>query len=471
MVYRNSNMLPRTTLEPNVAPPAREEPEIRAGDLAAPPPPRLSGAPLLGNLPEFLRDPYGMFIRGYRDLGPVFSTRFVGRRLVVLAGPESLRFLSKQGRELLNSKPVWHEFVSLFGGERSLVSADGEFHAELRKRLRPSMSRSTLEKRVPEVRDAVDRCLERWDGQTVDVERFTRDLVFHELAVLMDMGGVDPDEYYEDLLRVMHTSVEVTVARRWPRVLLWDPRFRGAKQRITKMGIDLFRAVGEGNPEDGLFPILRRCVQDGLLGERDVPLLAITPYFAGIDTVAATLSFVLSAVYRRPELQAELLEEVEAANAASSSGRDWLARLKLAEAVKLEAARRYPITLTIVRNARVPFVYAGHQIHAGDQLLISVGANGLMEEYFDEPEKFAPSRFIGPDQVKPEPGALNPYGMGPHTCLGAAMADVQVIATLALLLERADIELVDPERPLEMKYSPYPLPKGDKLRIRARRER
>jgi len=86
-------------------------------------------------------------------------------------------------------------------------------------------------------------------------------------------------------------------------------------------------------------------------------------------------------------------------------------------------------------------------------LLISVGANGLMEEYFDEPEKFAPSRFIGPDQVKPEPGALNPYGMGPHTCLGAAMADVQVIATLALLLERADIEL------------------GDKLRIRARRER
>ena len=163
VVYRNSNMLPRTTLEPNVAPPAREEPEIRAGDLAAPPPPRLSGAPLLGNLPEFLRDPYGMFIRGYRDLGPVFSTRFVGRRLVVLAGPESLRFLSKQGRELLNSKPVWHEFVSLFGGERSLVSADGEFHAELRKRLRPSMSRSTLEKRVPEVRDAVDRCLERWD--------------------------------------------------------------------------------------------------------------------------------------------------------------------------------------------------------------------------------------------------------------------------------------------------------------------
>jgi len=424
---------------------------------------------MLGNLPEFLRDPYGMFIRGYRTFGPVFSVRFMGRQMVVLAGAEGLRFLSKQGRELLTSKPVWNEFVSLFGGERALVSADGEFHAELRKRLRPSMSRSTLEKRVPEVRQVIQRCLRRWDGQTVDVERFTRDLVFHELAALMDMAGVNPDEYYEDLLRVMHTSLEVTVGRRWPRVLLWDPRFRRAKQRITTMGINLFRTVSESNPEDGLFPILRRCVQDGLLGERDIPLLAITPYFAGIDTVAATLSFVLSAVYRRPELRADLRKEVEAARSASLSGREWLDQLELTEAVKLEVARRYPVTLTMVRHAQTPFVYAGHQIHAGDQLLISVGAQGLMHEYFDEPEIFDPARFLGPNAVRPEPGALNPYGMGPHTCLGAALADVQVIATLALLLELADIELLDPDRPLEMKYTPYPLPKGDKLRVRLRR--
>ena len=36
----------------------------------------------------------------------------------------------------------------------------------------------------------------------------------------------------------------------------------------------LFRTVGESNPEDGLFPILRRCVKDGLLREQDIPLLA-----------------------------------------------------------------------------------------------------------------------------------------------------------------------------------------------------
>lgn len=462
-------MLPRTKPLPREASPSRKEPEVIAGDFDAPRPPRLSGAPILGNLPEFLREPYGMFIRGYRSLGPVFSVRFVGRPMVVLAGAEGLRFLSKQGRQLLTSKPVWHEFITLFGGERALVSADGDFHAELRKRLRPSMSRSTLEKRVPEVREVVQQCLRRWDGQTVDVERFTRDLVFHELAALMDMTGIDPDEYYEDLLRVMHTSIEVTVGRRWPRFLLWDPRFRRAKQRVMNMGVDLFRAVGESNPDDGLFPILRRCVQDGLLGERDIPLLAITPYFAGIDTVAATLSFALSAVYRRPELQTNLRKEIEAASSASLSGRDWLGRLKLVEAVKLEVARRYPVTLTMVRHAQSPFVYAGHQIHAGDQLLISVGSHSLMDEYFDEPERFDPSRFLGPDALRPEPGTLNPYGMGPHTCLGAALADVQVIATLALLLELADIELLDPDRPLEMKYSPYPLPKGDRLRVRLRR--
>ena len=146
-------------------------------------------------------------------------------------------------------------------------------------------------------------------------------------------------------------------------------------------------------------------------------------------------------------------------------------RLKLAEAVKWEVARRYPITLTMVRFARSPFVYAAHQVHGGDQLLISVGAQGLMHEYFEEPECFDPMCFVGPDALRPEPGTLNPYGMGPHTCLGAALADVQVIATLALLLELTEIELIEPERPLEMKYTPYPLPKGDHLRIRMRNRR
>ncbi|HET6417879.1 MAG TPA: cytochrome P450 [Polyangiales bacterium] len=464
-------MRPSTNITPHTNQPSRRDSEVRPGDFGAPRPPRLSGAPVLGNLAEFLSDPYGMFIRGYRSLGPVFSVRFLHRPMLVLAGAEGLRFLSKQGRELLESKPVWQEFVTLFGGERALVSVDGELHAELRKRLRPSMSRSTLENRLPEVREVVQRCLRRWDGQTVDVERFTRDLIFHELAALMDMAGIDPDEYYEDLLRVMHTSIEVTVGRRWPRFLLWNPRFRAAKQRIMNMGIDLFRSVGQSNPEDGLFPILRRCVQDGLLGERDIPLLAMTPYFAGIDTVASTLSFALSAVYRRPDLQTALRKELEAASADSPTGREWLDRLKLAEAVKLEVSRRYPVTLTMVRFARSPFVYAGRQVRAGDQLLISVGAQSLMHEYFEDPERFDPMRFVGPDALRPEAGTLNPYGMGPHTCLGAALADVQVIATLALLLELADIELIDPERPLEMKYTPYPLPKGDRLRIRMRNRR
>ena len=448
---------------------AMAEAAVTLGERGADRPPRLRGVPLLGNLPEFVRDPLHMFIRGYRTHGPVFEVSFVGRKMVVLAGAEGLRFLSQEGRRLVTSEPIWHDFVSLFGGERSLISSDGDFHAEFRKRLRPSMSRSTLEARIVDVRKVFRRCLERWDGQTVPVERFTRDLVFHELAVLMDMAGVDPDDYYDDLIRVMHTALEVTVARRWPRVMLRDPRFRRAMRNITQMGVDLFRTIGDSNPDDGLFPILRRCVDDGILGERDIPLMAITPYFAGIDTVAATLSFMISAVYRRPELAEALRNELEQARGDAGDGRRWLARLSLHEAVKLEASRCYPVTLSVIRHAAAPFVFAGKQILEGDQLMIAIGAQSIMEEYFEEPTRFDPSRFLAPDPLKPEPGALNPYGMGPHTCLGAALADVQLVATLAWLLEDAEIELIAPERPLEMKFNPYPLPKGDKLRIRMRR--
>jgi cytochrome P450 len=420
----------------------------------------------VGNLFEFVNDPFGIFVRGRREHGSLFAVRFLGKRFLVATGAEGLRFLPKHERELLTVDGIWTEFVQLFGGNTGLVNAEGDRHAEMRKRLRPTMSRSTFERRLPLVADVLDARLARWEGQTVPIERFTRDLVFHQLAALTDMLGVDPDGYYEDLLYVMHTGLETLVGQRKPRFLLRMPRFRRSLSSVKALARDLYATVSSDSPEEGLFPALRSCVEDGLLAEDDVPLMAITPYFAGIDTVGAVFSFMLAEALRRPELRARLLEEADAASAAEPLGRGWLGQLRLTEAFKLECIRYHPTIIAQMREARVPFEYAGYQVEAGDILLFGIGAQGLSDEYFDRPEIFDPERFLAGASARPEPGALNPFGMGPHSCLGAAMADVQLTATLALLLQRADLQLEHPERPLVTGYQPYPLPKGDRVRVR-----
>lgn len=447
----------------------RSEPELVIGATNAPPPPMLSGVPLLGHLPDFLRDPFELFIRGYRTHGPIFRLRVPGRSFVAMAGAEGIRFVSKHEKDVFETGPIFDDFVKLLGGKRALVNVDGDIHAELRKRFRPAMSRSMFERTLPRVAEVTRARLAALDGQELDLERFARDLVFHQLSALMDVNSRDAASMQDDLVRVMHTSLEVTVARRWPRIMLKDPRFVRSIERVKAMARELTARTNPDDPTEGLFPVLRRAVADGIIESGDVPLLALTPYFAGIDTVAASLSFLLAEVYRDPALRERLRQEAIEASKSDAQGRAYLERLVRITAAKEESMRCHPVILTMIRRVTRPFTYNGYRVDAGEDVMVAIGAQHVMSEYFADPRRYDAERFLRTDTPKPPPGAFGPYGGGAHSCLGAALADAQQVATLAILLEHGDLSLAAPERPLRTAFNPYPLPQGDRIRVRLAR--
>ncbi len=430
--------------------------EHRVGITGAPPPPALEGAPLLGHVLDFVRDPFGLFLRGYEAHGPVFEIRTPGRRFVGLGGAEGIRWMGKHERELLTAAPIWRSFVELFGGKLALVNAEGDVHSELRKRVRPTMNKRALVRHARALEAVLDAQLAKID-RPVDLPHFARELVYLQLAIAMGMDHVDPTAHYDDLVRSMHVGLEVTVARRWPSVLLKVPAVRRAFARTRQLGLLLRSTAGS---EDGLSTVLDKAVRDGLLEEDDTALLAITPYFAGIDTVAAALSFALAELYRRPSLRARVAAEARAAR--NDDGTLDVDRLKLAAAVKQETMRRHPVTVGSIREAVVDFELGGYQVRKGDQLFAGSGSQGWMPSLFERPMSFEPERFLDPSLHVP-PGALQPYGMGPHTCLGASLADAQLTMLIALFAERSTVALWRASRPLETAYDPYPLPKNDQL--------
>lgn len=464
----------RCTLAPmqtqESVPSARQDPELLVGDSDAPPPPMLSGTPLVGHLFDFLRDPFELFIRGYRTHGPIFRVRVPGRSFVAMSGAEGIRFVAKHEKDVFASGPIFDDFVRLVGGRRALVNVDGDIHADLRKRFRPAMSRSTFEQALPRVREVTQERLLALDGTVVPIERFARDLVFHQLSAIMGVGTLDAESIQDPLIRVMHTALEVTVARRWPGFMLKDPRFVRSLAQVKRMALELASHGRADDPSEGLFPVLRRAVADGVLDEVDVPMLALTPYFAGIDTVAASLSFLLAEVLRDPSLRARLREEAASASASDAQGRGYLDRLVRITAAKDESMRCHPVILTMIRRAMKPFRYNGYAVKAGEDVMISIGAQHVMSEHFPDPRRFDAERFLRADTPKPPAGAFGPYGGGAHSCLGAALADAQLVATLAHLLEHADLELLEPERPLRTVFDPYPLPADDRVRVRLRRQ-
>ena len=60
------------------------------------------GAPLIGHLAQFFRDPISVLKRGHAAHGKVFSFKLLGRRMNVMLGPEHNKFFFEETDKLLS---------------------------------------------------------------------------------------------------------------------------------------------------------------------------------------------------------------------------------------------------------------------------------------------------------------------------------------------------------------------------------
>src|SRR5262249_5919131 len=93
------------------------------------------------------------------------------------------------------------------------------------------------------------------------------------------------------------------------------------------------------------------------------------------------------------------------------------------------------------------FEFEGHTVEAGQPVLIATPVTNMLEEIFPDPLKFDPLRFFPPRNEHRAPGVFAPFLKGPHLCLGAGLAEVQVMLTVGLIIGTASLELCEPESP------------------------
>uniref|UniRef100_A0A023GF15 Putative cytochrome p450 ixodes scapularis cytochrome n=1 Tax=Amblyomma triste TaxID=251400 RepID=A0A023GF15_AMBTT len=74
-------------------------------------------------------------------------------------------------------------------------------------------------------------------------------------------------------------------------------------------------------------------------------------------------------------------------------------------------------------------------------------------EYFPEPEKFNPDRFLPENKDSVKPFTFMPFGNGPRSCVGMRLGMVQAKTFLACLLRRVKLEKC-PETMVPVKFKP-----------------
>jgi cytochrome P450 len=436
----------------------------KSGASNAPPPPVQSLRPVPPDLVDRVGETVAFFLTQYREFGSIFrfAIPYTNQRFTVLAGPDANRFMLHAGKEHLSAREFRREQNQEFGAERSLVSIDGQEHYELRKLQKRGYSRTVMQGKADQVVALVREMVNEWaPGEVKAVGEFMPRLITRQLGKIV--LNYPADAYLDDIPRFLQTVLRVTITRHWSRQALNDPAYLLAKRRVFELAdrmIESHRAQQDARAEPDLLDDLLAALaeDDSLFTEDELRLAALGPYIGGLDPVANTCAFMLYALLRQPELLEQVQAEVDAAFAAGAPTDEILKAMKALHHTALETLRLYPVAPAIQGTVARPFEFAGYRMDEGENVIIASTITHFLPEFYPEPFEFDVDRFAPPRSEHRPAGVFVPYGMGPHICLGAGMAETQIMLTLGALLHTAALALEPAGYTMMIEGTPTPAP-------------
>ncbi len=432
--------------------------------------PRTPGVPLLGSALRIARDPMGYLVEQYEALGPVFRVRAAHMDMVVLAGPEANAFVHEEGRAFFSNRETWRPALTEMGAPNTFVGLDGDVHWALRKKLAGQFSRKAAERHLSDfVRLGVEALAEEGVGRDIAFVEFGKLLASRQIGSSL-MGRVPTRAEHAAILRYTNAVLVTLSLRRLPRWTLWlrGPRFIRDKKRSLGFGARAVRAhLADPERAPNFIDAVKAAyaAHQGSLQDSELASNGMLPFFAGVDTVGQTIGFLLYEVLRSPELTRRLTAE---ADALFADGVPEPKRLRAAQDIQgavLEVLRLHPVAFAMPRHAARDFEFAGHRIERGQALLVFTCASHFQAQHFPEPHRFDIERYREPRNEHAQPNVYAPFGRGPHQCLAAGFASIQLAAMLATLLHHAALSLPDPQREFKPVLAPSPS-MGPDFRVR-----
>ena len=121
----------------------------------------------------------------------------------------------------------------------------------------------------------------------------------------------------------------------------------------------------------------------------------------------------------------------------------WEDELPILEACIRESQRISMSSVALRRNLREEIKICGRVVKQGDFLAYPMDEVHLNLEYYPEPHKYDPGRWLRPDSIPDAAYTFLGWGAGRHTCTGIKVAKLEMKLILAIFLVRYEFDLVD----------------------------
>jgi cytochrome P450/ferredoxin-NADP reductase len=300
---------------------------------------------------------------------------------------------------------------------RSMLETDGPRHRALRRLLMRDFSATTLRRYEDFLRGlarlTVDTALQQEEFDFVDA--IAADYPINVLARLLDV----PDEFTPQLISWGNEIVGATDPD-YARVLVDSPEsekyshlpFRSpASIEIFEYGRKLAAERKGGDGEDLVSRLVNRIPEDGIpLTPADFDNYFLLLVVAGNETTRQAISHAMKALMDHPDQLAFLRDNPDRAQIAVEE------LLRFASPV-------YHFRRTATRDVEMH----GQQIKAGDKVVMWFASGNRDEAVFADPYRLDLTRY---------PNEHMTFGKGPHGCLGAQLARLEIRIMFETLLPR-----------------------------------
>ena len=384
--------------------------------------------------------------------------RLFGQRFFVVSDPDGIRRVMQDN---IDNYPrlTWLRRVFEFASGSGMLHAEGEPWRRHRRLINPTLDPRALLPDGPMLIELAEEMAHRLaampPGIEIDVHNALRHLITisagHVFAGLdrsidpiIDRVGQYPGRY---------GAIDVIPT---PGVLRPLDRWRKTRIEAARSAPVLDRLIAERRDPDyaGRRDLLWRLVnvrdrQTGAGLTRDELHDEILTLGNTAITTLRALPWVWYLLATHPWAERRLHAELDQVLGNCPPGVRDLTKLTWLRQVLDEAMRLYPpLPIMVLRRAAADDTVCGRRIPRGSVVLIMPWVVHRHRKLWRDPDRFDPERFTPEAIAGRSRYAYLPYAVGPHVCVGASMATLQLTVAVAVLARHFRFRLA-PGRPVE----------------------
>ena len=336
----------------------------------------------------------------------------------------------------------------VIAGDMSLITLDGEEHIRQRRLINAGFTPRRVRDMIPHVRELANGIIDEFveKGHIEFVEEFAAHV---PLIIICELMGLDPEQRMK--------------MYRWSDAMMAGdghtdgPALMAAAQSFGEFAEMCLVLIAERreNPQDDLISVLtKEYDQGGLVKEHksfqgltEEELVALRADMSGLDddellgfltillvagneTTRNGISGGIWALSQNPEQYEYILDNLDVDDA-------------MDKAVD-EIVRYVSPVLGFIRTVTRDHTYRNTDLKDGDRILMLYGSANRDDRVFDNPDQLDLTR---------DPNPHLGFGIGPHVCLGANLARMELKTVFQELLGRLPDIKIDPGTPLKRAHS------------------